>query len=355
MKIDKPILAWTIEDLEILRDDPYNLEDMNIEYKVQYNGKSDELRKDIVSFANSEVGGYILYGIKDDPFELVGISRKEVDKLKGAIDSVINTQIDPRLKPSPIMNPIHISNDLYILGVQIFPKEKGLYGIRLSNNPNNTDFLVYSFWIRSDGRKRQLSMEEVNSYIIKTDPYKKKLEVTLEIDTVNRTPKKSYFDRLSEQELRKLFHSHVINGDLPKYLILQGLNNSIRPIIVKDRYILFYDSKKDNWFGFRPVIKYYDPVTIYNTPLDTKIRLEDMESCVWHYPLKEFKEYFERLESEVPKKIKGLIVTEDSLFYSEERKLEDLEFDYNFRLALLTEKDVDLYFKEYLRRKKNQN
>ena len=61
MKIDKPILAWTIDDLELLRDDPYNLEDMNIEYKEQYSGNPSELRKDIVSFANSEVGGYILY------------------------------------------------------------------------------------------------------------------------------------------------------------------------------------------------------------------------------------------------------------------------------------------------------
>ncbi|MBA7695671.1 hypothetical protein ES703_104304 [subsurface metagenome] len=31
MKIDKPILAWIIDDLNLLRDDPYNLEDMNIE------------------------------------------------------------------------------------------------------------------------------------------------------------------------------------------------------------------------------------------------------------------------------------------------------------------------------------
>jgi len=31
MKIDKPILSWTIDDLNLLRDDPYNLEDINIE------------------------------------------------------------------------------------------------------------------------------------------------------------------------------------------------------------------------------------------------------------------------------------------------------------------------------------
>ncbi len=90
MNIDKPILAWTIDDLELLRDDPYNFKDMNIEYKEQYSGDSNELRKDMVSFANSEVGGYILCGIRDDPFELIGISRSQGDNLRNAIDNIIN-------------------------------------------------------------------------------------------------------------------------------------------------------------------------------------------------------------------------------------------------------------------------
>ncbi|KKN35859.1 hypothetical protein LCGC14_0779480 [marine sediment metagenome] len=45
MKIDKSILTWTKDNLEVLRDDPYNLEDMNIEYKKQYNGDSNKLRE----------------------------------------------------------------------------------------------------------------------------------------------------------------------------------------------------------------------------------------------------------------------------------------------------------------------
>jgi len=146
MKIDKPILAWTIDDLELLRDDPYNLEDMNIEYKEQYGGDPDELRKDIVSFANSEIGGYILYGIRDDPFEFIGISRSQLDNLKNAIDTIINIKIDPHLDPPPTKNPIHISPGLYVLGVQIFPKEKCIYAIRKANNPNNPDFRSFSFF-----------------------------------------------------------------------------------------------------------------------------------------------------------------------------------------------------------------
>ena len=102
------------------------------------------------------------------------MTRGEVDNLKNTIDNIINLNIDPHLDPPPILHPIHLSNGLYILGVQIFPKEKGIYGIRRINNPNNPDFLYYSFWVRSNGRKRQFSMEEVNSFIINTDPCKKK-------------------------------------------------------------------------------------------------------------------------------------------------------------------------------------
>ena len=127
MKIDKPILAWKIEDLDLLRNDPYNLEDMNIEYKEQYSGNPDELRKDIVSFANSEEGGYILYGIRDDPFELTGISRSQLDSIKNAIDSIINIKIDPHLDPPPTTNPIHLADRSYVLGVQIFQKERGFF------------------------------------------------------------------------------------------------------------------------------------------------------------------------------------------------------------------------------------
>jgi len=37
MKINKPIFSWSSKDLEDLKDDPYNIEDINIEYKEKYN------------------------------------------------------------------------------------------------------------------------------------------------------------------------------------------------------------------------------------------------------------------------------------------------------------------------------
>jgi len=357
MKINKPIMAWTIDNLEILRDDPYNLEDMNIEYKEQYNGDPDELRKNIVSFANSETGGYILFGIRDDPFELIGISRKEVDKIKTTIDSVINTKIDPHLDPPLITNSIYLPSALYILGVQIFPKKKGVYAIRESNNPNNHYFRSYSFWIRSDGCKRQLQMEEVNSYIIKTDPFKKKLEVTVEIDNINKTPTYSYFNRMSTEESSQSYKSckfHPDLGERPKYLIIKGVNNSIRPISIEQRYILLYDHQDEDWVVIYPKFTLFDPMTIFNTPMDTEILLKDSESIAWHYPLKWLKEGIKKHKSLFPIRIKAWIHTKDGMFYSKERDLEDLESDFKFKEVLLTGKDLEQHFKDYIERKEKK-
>jgi len=129
MRIPKSILTWTENDLELLRNDSYNLEDMNIEFKKQYGGDPDELRRDIVSFANSEGGGYLLFGIRDDPFELIGMTRGEVDHLKSTINHVSNSNIDSHLDPPPILNSIYLSNGLYILGYKLFQKKKVCIGL----------------------------------------------------------------------------------------------------------------------------------------------------------------------------------------------------------------------------------
>ena len=298
MKIDKPILAWTIDDLELLRDDPYNLEDMNIEYKEQYSGNSSELRKDIVSFANSEVGGYILYGIRDDPLELIGISRSQLDNLNITIDTIININIDPHLDPPPITNPIYLSDGLYVLGVQIFPKDKGLYAIRKTHNPNNPNFRYYSFWIRSGGRKRQLSMEEVNSYIIKTDPYKKYIEVRVDFGLVGKP------------------------GIVEEFISVHGVNKSIRPITIRSYGFHILDNNDNKWLGFwLPTPNYRYPTTIFNTPPNTK--LLDGDNCSGYYPISMFREDLSSHNITLPTKIKGVINTNDGAFYSEEKDLKE--------------------------------
>ncbi len=239
-----------------------------------------------------------MYGIRDDPFELIGISRDQLDNLKNAIDTIINIKIDPHLDPPPIINPIFLSNGLYILGVQIFPKEKGLYAIRKKNNPNNPNFLYYSFWIRSDGRKRQLSMEEVNSYIIKTDPYRKYIKVRVEFGLVGKS------------------------GKVEEYVSVHGVNKSVRPITVGSYGFQILNKNDDKWFGlWLPAPNYRYPTTIFNTPPNTK--LLDGDKCSGYYPISMFREDLSNHNLTLPTKIKGFIYTNDGVFYSEEKDLNE--------------------------------
>ncbi|KKK83175.1 hypothetical protein LCGC14_2796010, partial [marine sediment metagenome] len=278
LRIDKPILDWTENELKMLQNDPHNLEDMNIEYKEHYNRDSSELRRDVVSFANSEVGGYILYGIRDDPFEIIGTTRGEVDKLKNTIGHIINQNIDPRLDPPPISHPIYLYNNLYVLGVQIFPKQSGIYAIRRSSNPNNTDFRLYSFWIRSDGRKRQLSMEEVNSYIIKTDPYKKRIDVKIH------------------------FNTFLPNRSMERLISINGVNKSVRPIIVSS-YGFHVEDNNDKGLALfiQPPNKH--PGTRFNTHLP--IKLQDGDLCSAYYPIEDLREDLADHKLTLPITIKG--------------------------------------------------
>ena len=242
------------------------------------------------------MGGYILYGIRDDPFELIGMTRNKVDNLKNIIDHIINLNIDPHLDPPPIIYPIPLSNGLYVLGVQIFRKEKGLYGIRRVNNPNNPDFRNYSFWIRSDGRKRQLSMEDVNSYIIRTDPYKKHIEVRVEFGLMG------------------------VKSNLKEFVSVHGVNKSIRPITVRSYGFLIYINDENELLGlWLPVPNYKYPTTIFNTPPGT--RLLDGDRCSGYYPITMFREDINKHNITLPTKIKGVINTNDGAFYSEEKDL----------------------------------
>lgn len=54
----------TEQDLRELESNPANFENYEIEYKLKYDGNSDELRRDIVQFANGNSIGYLFYGFK---------------------------------------------------------------------------------------------------------------------------------------------------------------------------------------------------------------------------------------------------------------------------------------------------
>ncbi len=60
----------------------YHRENSTLEFKEQFNfaGLADYL-KDFAAFANNN-GGYLIFGVKDKPRTLIGMSHKSIEQLK---------------------------------------------------------------------------------------------------------------------------------------------------------------------------------------------------------------------------------------------------------------------------------
>ena len=151
----------TEKDLRELESNPANFENFEIEYKLKYDGNPDELRRDIVQFANGNSIGYLFYGWSNNPIKIVGIDKNEVDDLKNVLNNALKHNMDPQLFPFPKYHPVSLSNRKYALLIKIVPKERGIYGIRLSDNPSKEKFKTYEFYQRMDGTKHKMNVEDI--------------------------------------------------------------------------------------------------------------------------------------------------------------------------------------------------
>lgn len=155
----------TEKDLRKLEFNPANFENYEIEYKLKYDGNPKELRRDIVQFANGNFIGYLFYGWSNNPIKIVGIEKNEVDNLKNVLNNALKHNIEPQIFPFPKFHPVSLSNRKYVLLVKIVPKVRGIYGIRLSDNPSNENFNIFEFYQRMDGTKHKMNLEDVVNLI----------------------------------------------------------------------------------------------------------------------------------------------------------------------------------------------
>jgi len=312
MKINsKTIEELVEEDLLEIEKNPI-FEDLYLEFKYKYNKKEDELRKIIIQFANTDKGGIIFYGVSENPLKFVGLEYKIIDNIKNHINNILTSRIDPVLSPFPRFYTIGLSNGKYILCLEVFPKENGIYGIRLNDNPSSSMFNVYEFYTRLDGAKHQMKIEEV----------------------VNLIEGKSKGTKILETKNLKVTILEPIMLDTNvRYISLKAVNKGVRPIVVTA-------------FGIRSV-KYGTYIDTYLkklvrrklcTPLPKK--LSDGEACIALYPRKYIESNIKRLNWDYPLELKAYFNTNDGIFYSESIKLSDLsKYDkYLKKIKFVSEK-----------------
>ena len=139
-------------------------------------------------------------------------------------------------------------------------------------------------------------MEEVNNYIIKTDPFKKYIEVSLDLGMIGNTGK-----------------------NLVDCISVSGVNKSIRPIVLRNLGFLIFNKEEDEWYSlwFRMPSNQFP--FFLNTKPNTK--LLDGDSCNGHYPTSTLKQDLAKMNINLPTTIKGLVNTNDGRFYSEVKML----------------------------------
>lgn len=74
----KDLQKFNENDLREIEKISFNFEDLQVEFKFKYDNNSDELRRDVIQFANNDREGYIFYGVQEDSIKFVGLERKDL-------------------------------------------------------------------------------------------------------------------------------------------------------------------------------------------------------------------------------------------------------------------------------------
>jgi hypothetical protein len=184
-----PIQNLTLDDIQQLIENR-EIEDRGLEYKLELpnfkdpdKGESDKYRaefsKDISAFANT-TGGYIFYGIAEDkegkPTQLRGIEIENVDALKRRLESILESNLEPRLTHLDI-RAIQLKSDenKYILAIYVQQSWNAPHRVKLTrrfhgrSNSGVTELDVYQLrqaFTLSEGvaeRVKQFQLDRINA------------------------------------------------------------------------------------------------------------------------------------------------------------------------------------------------
>lgn len=136
-------------------------ETSTMEFKENFNwSNKDKYAKSLASFANNK-GGYLIFGISNNPRNLVGLSTNNFNNLDEAIiTSYLNSLFSPEIQYEKIM--IKINN--LDLGVIHVPQSEERPIISIKNDGDIQEAVIY---YRYKGRNDKIKYPELNSLFLK--------------------------------------------------------------------------------------------------------------------------------------------------------------------------------------------
>ena len=136
-------------------------ESNNVEFKEMLPDKHIKYMKTVVAFANGK-GGKIIFGVKDDTREIVGINNESIFKTIDSITNAISDLVEPKIIPNIILQTI---NDKTLIVVEIESSKPKPFYIK-------SEGILRGVYVRSgattrpadDWRVRELLLEGSNRY-----------------------------------------------------------------------------------------------------------------------------------------------------------------------------------------------
>ncbi|UYP48560.1 hypothetical protein NEF87_004845 [Candidatus Lokiarchaeum ossiferum] len=163
----KEIERIKIDDIENFLNDIGN-ESHRVDFKEFLSANdafSYEFLRDVVSFANTDETGIILYGVTDKEKKIVGMKTEDSfngDKLQTHLVNILNERISPNIINNIEVQPIYFQNSRFITIVRIKTPKNKIYSLYHKKELcHNKTVDLHEFWIRGSGSKKQITFNEL--------------------------------------------------------------------------------------------------------------------------------------------------------------------------------------------------
>ena len=163
----------------------------NLEFKEDIPAKSEKYMKTVVAFANGS-GGQIVFGVKNDTWNVIGFSKEEVFRKMDAITNAIYDSCDPKITPSVGIQDI---DGKYIIVVDVPSGMQRPYCLKSQG-------MLDGVYLRVAGTTRKAARYQIQEMIL---------------DAGNRSFDQQRVERgLSEQEMEQFCNTDADKAALKK-------------------------------------------------------------------------------------------------------------------------------------------
>lgn len=221
-----------------------NSELSDLEFKTARNGIPREIWKSISAFSHNRGGGIIVFGIREDPYEIVGCD--EINKMQMRLVEFFNDKMSYPLRPKYYVIPFENKNVIAVYVPECPKEHKPCYYMPVG--------LPKGAYIREGHTSRSLTDNEFRTYVASSKQFQFDLSEAPNaiMSDLSETKIKFLLDKKEEQLKRGA--KPLIDNDLLKNLgIARDYNSQTKPTIAG--YLIFAENFYEKYPYDRYIIR----------------------------------------------------------------------------------------------------